>query len=177
MLRDLIKEKHDEAENKPFVKYLLSGKIAKRDYAVYLYNQCMMYNMLEKRADSVMSDIQEAKRADRIFADLRELEEYDLPILPSTVAYIDYVQTAELNDQDLMAHVYVRHMGDMFGGQMIKKVVPGSGTMYDFENRSELIKKIRDKLCDDMAEEANVVFDFAIGLFEDLEYELDIPVS
>ena len=41
-----------------------------------------------------------------------------------------------------MAHIYVRHFGDLFGGQMMKKVVVGSGKMYDFKNRSELIKEL-----------------------------------
>jgi len=29
----------------------------------------------------------------------------------------------------VMAHVYVRHMGDLSGGQMIKKKIPGAGKM------------------------------------------------
>ena len=174
MLRDLIKEKHDKAESQPFVKYLLSGNISNRDYAEYLYNQSLIYTALEKVAGGVLTGIEEVKRAGRIFEDLRELDEYELKVMPSTVAYIDYITNSDLSEQDLMAHIYVRHMGDMFGGQMIKKLVPGSGRMYDFVNRSELIKSIRDRLTDDMAEEANVVFDFAIGLFEDLENEYSI---
>jgi len=65
-------------------------------------------------------------------------------------------------------------MGDMFGGQMIKKLIPGLGNMYNFENKSELIQKVRDKLNDNMAEEANKVFDYAIGLFEDIAREHNI---
>ena len=174
MLRDLIKEKHDEAENKPFVKYLLSGEMSKRHYAEYLYNQSLIYTALEKRAAAVLVNIEGVKRSGKIFDDLRELDEYDLQVMPSTVAYIDYLHHADLTEEDLMSHVYVRHMGDMFGGQMIKKVVPGSGRMYDFEDRSELIQKIRERLSDDMAEEANLVFEFSIGLFEDLANEWNI---
>ena len=29
-----------------------------------------------------------------------------------------------------MAHVYVLHMGDLSGGQMIARKAPGSGEMY-----------------------------------------------
>jgi hypothetical protein len=65
-------------------------------------------------------------------------------------------------------------MGDMFGGAMLKKIVPGEGTMYDFENKNDLIQKLRAKLDDSLADEANVVFDFAIKLFEDLANEYDI---
>ena len=57
---------------------------------------------------------------------------------------------------------------------MLKKVVPGNGTMYDFENRSELIQLLRAKLDDSMSPEANVVFDFVIQLYEELSLEYDI---
>jgi heme oxygenase len=174
MLRDLIKEKHDEAENHPFTKYLLSGKITEKIYAQYLYNQLFIYDALEKRAAHLFAGMESLKRYDRIYADLKELDATNNLIMISTVAYIEYIQNQELTDDQLMAHIYVRHMGDLFGGQMIKKVVPGSGTMYDFENRSELIQTLRTKLNDDMAEEANLVFGYAIELFYDLAYHNDI---
>ena len=69
----------------------------------------------------------------------------------------------------LMSHIYVRHMGDLSGGQMIKKKVPGKGTMYDFEGDIPAIKdKIRTKIDNTMAEEAKLVFDFATNTFKEL---------
>ena len=62
----------------------------------------------------------------------------------------------------------------MYGGQMIKKVVPGSGTMYEFDNKKELIEKVRAMLTLDLAEEANVAMQFAIDLFEELADELHL---
>jgi heme oxygenase len=59
-------------------------------------------------------------------------------------------------------------MGDLAGGQMIAKRVPGSGTMYQFDNIDELKTKIRAKLKDSMGEEANVAFDFAIDMMKDM---------
>jgi heme oxygenase len=174
MLRDLIKEQHDRAENHPFVKVLLSGNIDKRLYAEFLYNQYFIYSALEKTASKVLVDLEGIERTPGILKDLKELEEFDLKVLPSTVAYMDYLTHADLTDEELLAHIYVRHMGDMFGGQMIKKVIPGSGYMYDFEDRSNLIKKLREKLNDDMAEEANDVFEYAIGLFEDFKNEYNL---
>ena len=76
-----------------------------------------------------------------------------------------------------MAHIYVRHFGDMYGGQMLKKVVPGQGRMYDFENRAELIAKTRERLTDDLGEEANKVFDFVLGLFDEIADAHDIPTT
>lgn len=69
----------------------------------------------------------------------------------------------------LMAHIYVRHMGDLSGGQMIKKKVPGSGRYYEFDGDiKELKEKIRSKCNDDMAEEAKLCFDFATDLFKEM---------
>jgi len=174
MLRDLIKKKHDAAESQLFVKYLFGGNIDKKHYAEYLQNQYYIYYSLELKAEHILKTMPGLERKQKIQEDLKELDEYELKIMPSTVAYIDYLQNTELSDEDIMAHIYVRHMGDLFGGQMIKKVIPGSGHTYEFENRSELIQAIRSKLNDNMAEEANCVFDFAIGLFEDLAHEYNL---
>ena len=73
-----------------------------------------------------------------------------------------------------MAHIYVRHMGDLAGGQMIAKRVPGSGKFYQFENPDKLKELIRERIDDSLADEANVCFDFAIKTFQQL-MELDIP--
>jgi hypothetical protein len=72
-----------------------------------------------------------------------------------------------------MAHIYVRHMGDLSGGQMIAKKVPGSGRYYQFEDVDVLKNKIRERLSDELAEEANLAFDFSIAMFQQL-MELDI---
>ena len=79
------------------------------------------------------------------------------------------------NDPDkLMAHVYVMHMGDLSGGQMIKRKVPGEGRMYQFDtSRKELKEAIRAKTNDGMADEAKWVFESATNTFKEL-MELDI---
>ena len=64
-----------------------------------------------------------------------------------------------------MAHVYVRYLGDLRGGQMISKKVPGSGKYYEFESPDELSSVIYHQLNDDMAEETKKVFNYATRLF------------
>ena len=65
--------------------------------------------------------------------------------------------------------MYVRHFGDMYGGAMIAKRIPGSGMMYKFENVDTLKTTVRGMLDDSMAPEANRCFEFAIRLFGELE--------
>lgn len=176
-LRDLTKVKHEEAEHHRFVRALFGGTLSLKAYAEFLYNQLFIYRALELAAKEagVLEGIDEIRRTKKIKEDLTALGELDPSLYPlkvhkSTHDYIQYVLGLQQAD-DLMAHVYVRHMGDMFGGAMIKKVVPGPGHMYEFENRSALIQEIRSRLKPEMAEEANRVFDFAIRLFEEIANE------
>ena len=91
--------------------------------------------------------------------------------------------------KQVLAHIYVRHFGDMYGGQMISKAIPSPqnidwmgktpdpsswSTMYNFENKKELITNIRENLSDDMADEAKTCFQFAINLFKELEEYYDV---
>jgi len=87
--------------------------------------------------------------------------------MPVVIAYEKHVHN--LDNDGLLAHVYVRHFGDMYGGQMIRKRNPGSGKMYDFDNVEDLKTKVRSMLKDSMADEANKCFEFAIQLFTELE--------
>ena len=60
-------------------------------------------------------------------------------------------------------------MGDLSGGQMIAKRVPGSGKYYQFGDEPEKIKEaIRAKLDDSLADEAKVCFEYATKFFEQM---------
>ena len=171
-LKELTKEVHQDAERQGFVKVLMSGQMNEELYAEFLYNQHAIYNLLEACAMShgLLNDFPQIRRAPSILADFQELwKKEDMPELaPSTEKYIQHMATIKEDPKKLMAHIYVRHMGDLSGGQMIAKRVPGSGTMYKFENGEELKNKIRSKLNDTMGDEANVAFDFAISLMKDM---------
>jgi heme oxygenase len=70
-----------------------------------------------------------------------------------------------------MAHLYVRHMGDLFGGQIISKRVPGSGHFYQFKDRDHLIFLVRSMITDDLADEALAAFDCSISIMKELMSE------
>lgn len=179
-LREATRQRHEEAENHRFVKALFGGNLPFKAYAEFLYNQMFAYRALELAAKEagVLEGISEIQRTKKIKEDLTALGELDPNLYPlklhkSTHDYIQYVLGLQQAD-DLMAHVYVRHMGDMFGGAMIKKVIAGPGHMYEFENRGALIQEIRSRLKSEMADEANRVFEFAIRLFEEIANEHDL---
>ena len=172
-LKDLTWEHHKYAETRPFVKVLFSGKIEPKLYATYLYNQHKQYDVLEAIAmmHGLMSDYPTIRRAPNIYSDYFELwedKENPPPTIPVVQKYQDYLMSIKDDPKKLLAHIYVRHFGDMAGGQMIAKRVPGSGRMYQFENADALKASIREKLTDDMADEAKVCFKFAGELFEEM---------
>jgi heme oxygenase (biliverdin-producing, ferredoxin) len=172
-LRDHIKENHDLAEKHPFVKLLFSGGVSTHIYADYLLNQYLMYLKLETLLEhyGLLQGVETVKRSKLMLDDFHELK-FNAKVYNVTYKYVSYLDT--VSKENLMAHMYVRHFGDLFGGQLMKKVVPGSGSMYEFEDRSNLIKKLRERLDDNLADEANKVMLWAIDLFQELADEHDI---
>jgi len=177
-LKELTWENHKKAERKEFASVLMSGNISPELYYKYLTNQFYCYNILEQclREKGFPENKHKVFRAQAIKEDLQELEEeyglvFDpLNLTPSQITYSYHVQNLEY--PDLLAHMYVRHFGDMYGGAMIAKRVPGSGKMYVFEDKETLKSELREILAcyepDRLAPEANKCFEFAISLFEEM---------
>ena len=191
-LKELTWENHKSAERKEFASILMSGSIDPFLYYKYLVNQYYKYLALEPRVPLKELGVEDIARCKHIRSDMKELElthgfhfEDDL-ILPSTLEYLQYCERkvpinsvwdewnedAEIEHMmTLVPHLYVRHFGDMYGGAMIAKKVPGMGMMYKFKEKDLLKAKVRAILTDDMADEANVCFEFAIKLFGELVNE------
>jgi heme oxygenase len=179
-LKELTKEQHTNAERQSFVKVLMSGKINPKFYAAYLWNQHKKYDLLEAMAavNGIWIDIpfpiHRKMAIEQDFLELWDDKENPPPIVPSTHEYIEHMRDIMTDRDAIMAHIYTLHMGDLSGGQMIGRKVPGEGRMYQFEGDINEIKEaIRSQTSDDMAEEAKYVFDSAANLFKEL-MELDI---
>lgn len=183
-LKQLTRENHKIAENSRFSKHLVSGQMDGLLYYKYLLNKYYFYLMLENGIRIVRAIPEYAYpifRAELIYRDLKDLErQYGLSYNPyyikkTTHDYVEHIERLyKANDtQSLLAHLYVNHFGDLHGGQIIKKLVPGNPQMYEFVNSYQLKLYIRELLTDDMADEANKAFMFSINLFEELED--DIP--
>jgi heme oxygenase len=172
-LKELTHEQHRRAETQPFVKVLFSGNVDPELYATYLYNQFPMYELLEVFAMShgLLHDMPEVFRAKAIYSDFKELwnkEEFPTQV-PVVKKYLDHLMSIKDDPKKLMAHIYVRHFGDLSGGQMIAKRVPGSKKYYDFgADPAEIKNKLREKLDDSMADEARICFDYATEFFVDM---------
>lgn len=183
-LKELTHEQHKNAERSLFVKKLLKKDITAYQYYIYLSNQFLMYTTLEGYASEigVLDGIEEIKRGVSISKDLQELEReygFEIPVhLKSTGNYIQYIRNVSENPEKLLAHIYVRHMGDLSGGQIIKRFVPGSGHHYQFDGDvTELKERVRAKLHDGLADEAKVCFNMIKEFMEELETSLGMELS
>lgn len=179
VLREYTNAKHREAEGTPFVQYMLHGNITPEHYALYLQQMQIVYRNIEYFAEinGILHGLPDIKRAEYMLEDLAELG-VKLPekILPSIEAWRQHIINLHYTGQKhlILAHVYVRHMGDLYGGKIIAKRVPGSGRCYQFEDRPALIKALDARLSTDIVDEALRAFDLAIAVFEDLQKELNL---
>jgi len=173
-LKELTAQEHKDAERQAFVKKIFKKELTDKEYAIFLRNQHAVYDTLEAIAmmHGLLNDVPEIRRAPRILEDFQELWQDDEPpiLAETTLEYGKYLLSIKDDPVRIMAHVYVRHMGDLSGGQMIASHVPGSGKMYEFDaDVQQLKERIRNKLDDSMAEEAKVCFKYATQLFQELE--------
>jgi heme oxygenase len=175
-LKEITKDLHTEAERTIFAKKLIKGDLTTEEYANYLWQMVLVYNGIEVAANSqgMLKNLPDIERAHKIYQDCIELvgPHHQLRWHPTTIEYYQYLLALNY-DQDrrhlVKAHMYCRHMGDLFGGQMIKGRVPGSGKFYQFKDPEALKMAIRAELTDDLGEEARVAFQWAIKLMEALK--------
>jgi heme oxygenase (biliverdin-producing, ferredoxin) len=180
-LKDLTKESHTRAEKCLFVKKLLKKQLTPYQYYVYLSNQASMYWFLESYAteQGIFDDIEEMKRSEHILDDLKNMEQeygFKHPLhTKTTERYLSYIRSISADKQKLLAHVYVRHLGDLSGGQIIKRFVPVAYTKhYDFDGDTEEIKaRFKERTSLELVPEANKCFDFMIDFFHDLEVQFE----
>ncbi len=151
--------------------------MTEHEYYVFISNQLMSYYVLEACATKkgLFDGIEDVRRSLKISRDVSELEAMHgfKPVKPlkSTSKYMQYIENISTDNDRLLAHIYVRHMGDLSGGQIIKRFVPGSGKFYEFETDVvELKEKLRAMLHDGLADEAKVCFDMVTEFMEELEF-------
>ena len=180
-IREATKEQHRLAEQQPFVKTLMSGEIHPRLYATFLYNLSYCYAALEKWSQyrGLFDQLPDIARAEKLAHDCQDLWVRITPqpnITDSTEKYIEHIDNIRTDPAKLFAHVYVRYLGDLYGGQMIKAKTPGANTYLDFNNPKELIQVIRQTInsymetdADVVIAEAKICFEYATELFKELQ--------
>ncbi|WP_315725284.1 MULTISPECIES: biliverdin-producing heme oxygenase [unclassified Bradyrhizobium] len=133
-MRDRTKALHVTAERTGLVAELLRGRGTVQAYALLLRNLLPVYETLEAelirhQASAVVGHIvrSELHRSAAIRADLAQLDATDLTVLPEAIAYVRAIREAGSGSgHPLLAHAYTRYLGDLSGGQIIKKILARS---------------------------------------------------
>jgi hypothetical protein len=175
-LKELTVEKHQEAETTPFMKAVFAKTLPQDLWIDWTYQKWLFYGAIEGAAGAnrLLGDLPDLRRAFYLAMDYAEMNGNNPrhQFRPIVIEYYNYLLSISQDPNKIMAHLYTWHMGDMFGGQMIKKIVPGAHRNLEFEDSKILITNIRAKLDDSMGNEANVAFDWAIRMMRDYDSSL-----
>ena len=175
-LKELTADKHQQAEDTLFMKAVFAKTLPFDLWVDWTYQKWLFYGAIEGAAGAnrLLGDLPDLRRAFYLFMDYNEMntERKKHEFRPIAVDYYRYLISIANDPNKIMAHLYTWHMGDMFGGQMIKKIVPGAHRNLEFEDTKTLITNIRAKLNDSMGDEANVAFDWAIRMMRDYDNSL-----
>lgn len=173
-LKDLTKDLHDQAENTKFMKAVFAKTLPLDLWTDWTYQRSLFYGAIEGAADAVglLDDLPGIKRSFYLYLDYKEMAgDQRYQFLPSTLEYHKYIIDLYPDENKIMSHLYTWHMGDLFGGQMIKKIIDAPHRHLDFKDPKILMTNLRSKLNDEMALESRIAFQWAIKIMNELYKE------
>lgn len=141
-LKEATQADHTAAEGSGFVTALLAGELPRTAYADLLGQTHAVYAVLEEAAEAQAGSPEVRPflhpglvRLPALEADLAFLlgPEWrrDLAILPATERYVARLREVAFDwPAGLVAHHYLRYLGDLSGGQIIRRLV---GRTFDLE--------------------------------------------
>lgn len=154
-MRDGSRAEHDAAEQSPYISELLAGRVNTAGYVDYLLRLQVVYTAIEDavrahRDDSLIAAVYDPvlERRDALAADLEHWAPGSTHRVNSAAAqaYQDRIASADWSGA-LLAHHYVRYLGDLSGGQAIGRMLDrafglgGAGlSFYDFPMRPKPYK-------------------------------------
>lgn len=195
-LREATRTLHRDAERAGVMGALLRREADVAAYAALLGNLHAVYQTLEAELDQHAGNAAFAafgfgalRRAPALAADLRSL---DHPAVELQAATVDYVGRLRRLSAErplvLIAHAYVRYLGDLNGGRVLRKVLgdalgleAGALSFYDFGGSADIAAHeqrfraalaalaLDDAATADLAEEARWSFAQHVLLFEQLQ--------
>jgi heme oxygenase (biliverdin-producing, ferredoxin) len=181
---------HARAERSGVMAELLAGTVGRDAYVALLVNLRAIYAALEPVIDAPPTDpllfASLARRA-ALDADLRAFGPTTSALVPATRGYVDRLQALRVaGTHRVWAHVYVRYLGDLHGGQILSQRVRNrfavaDGTrFYDFGD-DDRVRMLRDALrrrlaaleldamqADDVLAEAIWAFEAHCRIFEQI---------
>lgn len=165
-IKDLIKYSHEAAEKNPLNQKFINGTIEDSHYNLYMGQRFL----IAQKLDGFLPD--EFKRASFFLMDFGN----DLPeVLTSTWEYLNYIDS--LSDELIISQIYVNYMGDLFGGQIIKRNNPNRDNHHlNFtpELKSSFVSFIRNEMLnrdEELAPYADRAFEFLNNILNEVADE------
>ncbi|HSC65935.1 MAG TPA: biliverdin-producing heme oxygenase [Caldimonas sp.] len=201
-LRSETSDLHAAAERSPFMAELLAGRLDRDAYAALLANLLVIYEALEpalarhaSHPAIALLDCAALARTPALRADLASLgTRATAPTQASAARYAGRIEElGATRPEPLVAHAYVRYLGDLSGGQMLRRVVArstnlgaGVGTaFYDFGDDAEVAaraQRFREGLdvapivdLEVVVAEAKLAFEWHCTLFDELAVATGVP--
>jgi heme oxygenase len=157
-LRQATWDAHGDAEQAPWLTALVAGEVDLRGYAELVAQHHFAYAALEAAVEAMRDDPaagpfvdDRLTRGPALVADLEALLgpgwRDEVAPSPATAAYVARLEAVcSTWPGGFVAHHYVRYLGDLSGGQMLRKRIedvydigPSSGTaFYDFARIDDL---------------------------------------
>ncbi len=151
-IREATMTAHRDAERSSYVHRLMRGQLPIDGVADLMVQHHAIYTSLERTADVLDADPvvgaflgPELLRVPRIEADLRHLVGDDwatrFGVRPATAEYAGMIAATAAHPERFAAQHYTRIMGDLSGGQMIRRTlerhygdaIAGALSFYDFD--------------------------------------------
>lgn len=164
ILKTETKHHHTMAERSAFSVALVKGVYTEENWIDYLSNLYWCYKIVEMKLPIIKSWGYE--RSNLILADLGN--NYGR-VHGSTYEYVEHV--SRLNDTQILAHLYVRWLGDLNGGHLIANRCPYNHSYLIWENRDsakEIIKTYITHYQTEIMNEAKAAFAWAERLNSEL---------
>ena len=161
-LKAATRQAHGQAERGALMQRLMAGQLPLADYCRWLQQLLALYQALETAlvehaGHPLLARLCPATlwRSEALAQDLSHLMPLTLPqpsppqpaLLPATQAYVQRLrQLARQAPLQLLAHAYVRYLGDLYGGQMLGRrlrqqhgLSEAEGTrFYDFGDAAQV---------------------------------------
>lgn len=163
-LKELTQENHRRAERHAFVSSMVKNQLTPAQWADYLaWKRNLLVALGAKLGLS-----EQHPGFDRTAQFNEDIEKTGVQprTLASTSNYIDHVLS--ISDREAWAHVYVHYLGDLRGGQMLKKIVKMPMHHVDYDDAAGLEAIIRANVSDDLADEANKGFELTMQAMEEI---------
>lgn len=202
-LRQATQALHRQAERSGVMAQLLGRRLDRSGYAALVGNLRALYAALEPALAgwSQARSLGGLGRAEALDADLSALRDLGEAVPAPVSATRDYVtrlgQAGATAPHRLVAHAYVRYLGDLHGGQVLQRLVselyrlPGTaGTRFYQFGPPERVQQLRDGVrswlgavpltpaqADDVVAEAQWAFEAHCRMFEQLDDRYPAPVA